>query len=126
MERSRWQILTLAVLTLSLTTGCNRQDKECLTRICLKTAQRVEAGLSEFRKNFNEGWLAGAILEARVAGRLRWDKSLENTAIIVGNNGEMIELSGSVKTVEQKQRAYDLANTTLGVKEVANLLQIAP
>jgi len=125
MHRTRIAFAIIFGLAIPLT-GCNRQDKECITRICLKAGARAEGGLAEFRKNFGEGWCAGAGLDSRVSSRLRWDKELENTTIAVSLCGEMVELSGAVKTAEQKKRAYDLALSTLGVKEVADLMQVAP
>lgn len=121
----RSSTLIVAIL-VGANTGCNRQDKECVTRICMKTAIHAETALGEFRKNFGDNWFAGAGIEARVAARLRWDKQLDKAEITVGMCDEMVELSGSVKTAEQKKRAYELALSTAGVKEVADLMQISP
>lgn len=114
----------LGILSLIATTGCNKQDKEGLMRICLKSATRAESAVCELRKNFGEGWFACAALESRVSSRLRWDKELADTAINVTTNGSMIELSGRVKSPAQKQRAYELASGTVGVTEVADLMHI--
>jgi hypothetical protein len=70
-----YRLVPLALLvSLAAAAGCNRQDKECLARICLKTAARAETAVCHLRKNFGEGWVACTALESRVSSRLRWDK----------------------------------------------------
>ncbi len=120
--RRRAKLGSLLVLA-ALTVGCNRRDAEAMSRIGKKLA--VIAG--DLKENLDSGWQGvykGARLEARVSARLRWEKSLADTAIQVKAAGNDIELTGTVQTQEQKRRALDLALSTAGVDKVNETLDI--
>lgn len=118
-------VLALAALTA----GCDGQDAERLARLGRKAVAKVQAqtgdspaGLSgplqSIRGNLNE-----LTLDAKVAARLRWDKDLEGAQVQVRTAGAgAVRLSGTVATLEQRQRAVGLARATVGVNDVIDEL----
>jgi osmotically-inducible protein OsmY len=120
LRNPRW--LCFFVLALA-STGCNRQDADCLTRI----GQKLATGLGEAKDSLEIGW-QGVVpamgVEARVASRLHWDKALAGAAIEVKASGSEIELTGTVKDQTQQHRATELAEATTGVEKVVDNLQV--
>ena len=109
--------------TILLLTGCNKQDAECLTHI----GQKMAAALGETKDSLNVSW-QGVVpamgLEARVAARLHWDKSLSGAAIEIKVNNAEVELNGTVQDQSQSARAGELAEATTGVEKVVNSLRV--
>jgi hypothetical protein len=124
-----WQVWSGAALGLSLAigaSGCCRQDADHLARIGRKTASRAEAlrtngdgrgvpGLQMLRSSMDE-----LTLDARVSARLRWDKELAAAPIQVKATGGVVELSGVVRDLNQRRRAVDIAQATVGVEKVVD------
>jgi osmotically-inducible protein OsmY len=63
-------------------------------------------------------------LDARVSARLRWDKTLSSEQIHVQATGGIIELKGRVRDLNQRRRAVELAESTVGTEQVLDLLEI--
>ena len=66
-------------------------------------------------------------VEARVYGRLHWDKALQDATIDleVQENG-VTTLKGAVRDAIAKARAVELAGDTVGVTQVVDQLSISP
>jgi osmotically-inducible protein OsmY len=64
-------------------------------------------------------------LDARVSARLRWDKSLEGAQIQVAVTDGAVDLKGTVRDEDQRRRAVGLAESTVGVGKVNDLLVIS-
>jgi osmotically-inducible protein OsmY len=119
----RWQFLALLALASA---GCNRQDVDGLERIGRKVLDRTQAAVSPLREKFDHtirGIGNGAGLRERVQQRLQWDKSLAATRIEVSVTDAAVELQGKIKSDEQRRRAVELAESTLGVERVTDRLQ---
>jgi BON domain len=119
----RWHYLALAFLSGG---GCNRQDVDGLERVGRKVLDRAQAAVSPLREKFDHtlrGIGGGAGLRERVQQRLQWDKSLAETRIEVSVIDTAVELQGKIKSDEQRRRAVELAETTLGVERVIDRLQ---
>jgi hypothetical protein len=121
-----WLVLGLSALA----GGCGSKDTEHLTRIGQKLAARFDqlsGGAPGKAYNSLEaaraGW-NGAPLDARVSCRLRLDKQLADIPIQVRASGGVVELRGSVADAEQRQRAVELAETTVGVEQVIDSLTV--
>ncbi len=56
----------------------------------------------------------------RVRLRLRTDKSMDGTTVLVVPDGDGVKLRGEVKNASQRVRAVELAQTTAGVEHVTN------
>jgi osmotically-inducible protein OsmY len=108
--------------------GCDGQDADRLTRLGRKAVDKLhsqtggspgEPGgpLQSIRGNLND-----IALDAKVAARLRWDRDLEGAEVQVVARGSAVELRGSVADLRQRQRAVDLARSTVGVTEVIDRL----
>ncbi|MFO0888532.1 MAG: BON domain-containing protein [Isosphaeraceae bacterium] len=65
-------------------------------------------------------------IEARVYGRLHWDKLLTNSVLEVEINNGVATLRGSVASAKAKARAVELAKETVGITEVVDQLAVQP
>lgn len=120
--------MVLLLAPIILATGCNRHDTESLSRIGRKIVDRASAAGSGVREKLDvlkvaRGGLGS--LQERVAVRLRWEKMLADMALEVVVSGTEIELKGTVKTAEQRARAVELAEATVGVERVLVSLTVA-
>lgn len=121
-----WLLLGL----LAVPTSCNRQDADRLARVGRKAAGKVEGltggapdRLAETCQALRTGWDEVA-LDARVSARLRWDKGLAGAHVEVHASGGGVELVGKVANANQRGRAVELAQATVGVEEVTEKLEV--
>lgn len=123
---NRRKALWLAAALL-LAAGCNRQDTECLARLGRRAADGADGLTARIRESLNRNLqdVGGRALADRVSGRLRWDKGLADAAIEVKADGKALELKGKVKTPEQRRRAVEVAESTVGVETVSDQIQVA-
>jgi osmotically-inducible protein OsmY len=119
-------LLPLALLTLC---GCSNQDQDHLARCGRKVADRLENIIH------SDGKLAAAwqgvrgssgetAPDARVEARLRWDKVTADAQIQVKAADGVVELKGTVRDLDQRRRAVELAEGTVGVQRVTDSLEI--
>jgi osmotically-inducible protein OsmY len=119
------------LVVAALAGGCNREDTERMARLGRKLAARVDAVTTDQIVDVNKGWQAlqngwqEATLAGRVSARLRWDKKLADVPIQAATTGNLVELKGTVRDLEQRRRALDLAESTSGVEKVTDALEIA-
>jgi hypothetical protein len=109
--------------------GCNSEDTERLAGVARAVAAKSEAltgtasvklpALPALQANLDE-----LTLEARIGVRLRWDKTLAGTQIQVQARDGVVELRGKVNDLEQRRRAVQLAETTLGAGKVSDQLEV--
>jgi osmotically-inducible protein OsmY len=125
-ERGKWRWLACLALVAA---GCDGQDADRLARIGRKAVDKlqVQAGTDPGRTPDSlqsiRGGLGEFALDAKVSARLRWDKQLEGTTILVGAaGGGAVRLTGTVPSFEARQRAVQLANSTSGVSKVIDEL----
>jgi osmotically-inducible protein OsmY len=124
--RTAWLLLGLLA-----TCGCNHQDADRLARVSRKAAAKVEgltggAGqhLADACQALRASWDEVA-LDARVSARLRWDKGLAGSHIEVRATGAAVELQGTVADANQRARAVEVAEATVGVEQVTDKLEIS-
>ena len=110
--------------------GCEQRDQECLTRVARKLLEKsLDLSVATRQRLVREfpalsaAW-EGPSVEARVESRLRADKRLAGTAIVVKAAQAEIELTGKVSTPEQKKTAIELAESTVGVDKVTDTLAV--
>jgi osmotically-inducible protein OsmY len=124
---SRWCLLAGLAL---IPCGCNNQDADHLANVARLSAAKVDEltggapgkmskSIEALRANWNE-----VTLETRVGSRLRWDTELDGTAIQVHVQDGSVELKGTVNTLAQRQRAVQLAQSTVGAGQVIDLLDM--
>ena len=120
-----------AILAMLALTGCSNEDTEGLASVARLSATKVEemtggapnkvaASFESMRANWNE-----LALDARVSLRLRWEKDLQNTTIQVEAKSGIVELKGKVADILQRQRAVQVAQSTMGVVEVIDSLEVS-
>jgi osmotically-inducible protein OsmY len=110
--------------------GCGRGDAERLARVGRKVAEKAEVVSENTNDRLHTGWhsfrgnLDAAGLDARVATRLRWDKGLADMPIQVEVQGGMVTLRGPVADLDQRRRAVAIAESTVGVEQVLDALEM--
>ena len=119
----RWHLIALLVLS---SPGCNRQDVDALGRIGRRVLDRTQVAVSPLREKFDHTLkgIGATGLRERVQQRLQWDKALADATIEVAVSDAAIELKGTLKRIEQRQRAVELAESTAGVERVTDHLQV--
>ena len=119
----RW--LLIAILPFA-SAGCNRQDVDGLGRLGRKVLDRTQVALSPLRDGFDHTLrgVGSAGLKARVQQRLQTDKALLEAKVDVVVTENEVELKGTVKREEQRRRAVELAEATIGVERVTDHLQV--
>jgi osmotically-inducible protein OsmY len=111
---TRWLFLGIVALG-----GCSRQDTECLSSIGRKIVERASVSTAACRQRLDGLKYAGTgSVQDRVVLRLRWEKLLADTPFEVVVNGKEIELKGIVQSAEQRTRAIEVAESTVGVDRV--------
>jgi len=125
----RWAIFLGLALGL---VGCSNGDADQLARVCRKTMSKLEkvSGGSHGRLATSyqavRGTLSETTLDSKVATRLLWEKTLEDSEIEVQLvSSGTVKLAGRVPDFPQKQRAQDVAQGTVGVNQVVNELVVA-
>jgi osmotically-inducible protein OsmY len=107
--------------------GCNRQDVDGLGSISRKVLERTQSAVAPLRDNFERTLKdigVGAGLKERVQQRLLCDKALAAATIDISVKGAEVELRGTLKSEDQRRRAVDLAETTVGVERVVDQLLV--
>jgi osmotically-inducible protein OsmY len=121
-----WCLLLAGLLALS---GCNRQDADRLAKVSRKGLARAQNALGSVTGGLPTGFQGGlevvndAGLDHRVSARLNWDKALTEATIDVRAKGAIVELRGKVRDLQQRRRAVEIAETTVGVEKVTDGLQ---
>src|SRR5436190_11241296 len=122
--RTDWQsvlrFLGATALLISLS-GCNRHDTDALARIGQRIAVHTRRNADEMSAKLELPWKDAnkePTLRAKIESRLRWDSALTECKFEIQTKEKEVELKGSVKTDEQRQRAIDLAQTVVGVDKV--------
>jgi osmotically-inducible protein OsmY len=117
--------LLLAAGLVLVAAGCNQQDSQRLARVGKKIVEQAEqmtGGTQEKLVGGLRNVQDGTGLAAKVANRLRWDTALADADIAVRADGNVVELRGSAANLQQRRRAIELAETTVGVGRVIDLL----
>jgi osmotically-inducible protein OsmY len=120
--------LTLGILFL-VACGCETQDREHLDHIARKVAAKVSNLTEGTDSRLQAGWQAfrgdldQLTLDLRVAARIRWDKSLQGAKIEVAVHEGVIDLKGTVRDADQRRRAIELAEQTVGADKVNDSLE---
>ena len=121
------KFLRLLPLCLLVSAGCVKQDTEILSRVGQKIQDKLQASTAGLREKLPFRVVSATAetpaLNEVVRQRLL-DKGLNGLTIDVHANGAEVELKGTVEKDEQKRRAIDLAESTLGVEKVVDSLQV--
>jgi osmotically-inducible protein OsmY len=115
-----------AFFGLTATAGAQEPAKESLGDSVSRGVREIEAKLRETWADVQRGTQRMTV-QGRVYARLYWDKSLVGATIdIESRDGGIVVLKGSVPNISAQQRAADLVESTVGVKQAVNELAIAP
>lgn len=119
----RLPLLLAACLSLA---GCKARDGDLLMEAARRLGDKFAAcgGATpcEITARFRAA-AGGASLGARVENRIRWDRYLKDSDIEVHLTGTgVVTLRGEAPDRALKQRAVELARTTVGVERVVDEL----
>jgi hypothetical protein len=130
MKRISSSWLSWLVVFLSMCPcACNSGDADRLARVGRRSAAKIDNltcgapnklanSLEAVRINWDD-----LTLDTRVSARLRWDNLLTDAQVHVRTlDAGTVELSGTVNDDSQRQRAVQLAQSTVGVDRVVDLL----
>jgi hypothetical protein len=120
--------IQLALPALLLSSGCKARDGDILLKVCGRLGEKLEVatGTSVSQVTATLRGAAGdASLGTRVQNRLRWDRYLHESEIEVSLTAtNVVTLRGQVADRALKQRAYELARTTVGIEKVVDELTL--
>jgi len=126
-----WLLRCGVGLALLAAAGCGKDDADGLARVGGKVAAYIDALTGGARGKLGDSWDAArgcwsdAALDGRVATRLRWDKGLAGARVQAASAGPgVVRLSGSVEGAAQRDRALDLARSTVGVEKVIDEIEV--
>lgn len=113
------KLLLISALAAVSASGCNRQDGDRLARVGRKVTDKVQ-GLVPQRSPFGTGVSLGRNpgLEERVRERFKSDRFLAPQPIEITVEGNTVRLKGTVELQVLKQRAGEIADSTVGVEKV--------
>lgn len=120
------RFLVVGLLLASL--GCTPRDGDLLRQIARKTGDKLEgatAPLGRIRPAAGPSVSHTSDLAGRVQARLRWDRYLAGARIEVRGQDGGVVLAGKVTEPSVKQRALDLARSTVGVQKVTDEVKVA-
>ncbi len=114
---------------LALAAGCEQPDQDRLMRVGNRVRADLDAAVGGDGDRLGAGlqsvWTSWqqVSLDARVSARLHWDKALDGAVIHAHADGETVKLTGSVRDLDQRRRAVEIATATVGVQRVVDELQ---
>jgi osmotically-inducible protein OsmY len=112
--------------------GCSDQDADRISRVSGKALTKATELTTQARGRISLSLrnptvsLNDTELGARVEARLAWDEALKGAKIKAEASGGEVTLTGTVAQEPQRQRAVDLAQSTLGVNKVTDRLELVP
>jgi hypothetical protein len=119
--------LLIAATLIVACSGCNRSDGDRLARVAGTVTQKIQELLPErtpLTGSFGLDNSAG--LENRVRDRFKFDRYLAPLPIeIDANDGNIVRLRGAVDDTVLKQRAIEIAESTVGVEKVVDEIVVA-
>jgi osmotically-inducible protein OsmY len=126
LRARRWGWLMLLALT-TMSAGCNRHDADCLARIGRKVAAHTKNSAGDIGAKLDVSWAGSKkepTLQEKIQDRLRWENTLTDVTVEVLVVNKEVELTGTVKTAQQRQRAIELAETVVGVDKVTDSIAL--
>jgi len=122
--------LKLGLCILALAAGCSDKDVRKIEKVtgkawnkAEKAGQQLGAELGLDLERAASRW-EDLTLPGRVEQRLRWDQLLRGADIKVQIEQDQVVLSGTIASETQRRRAVELAESTDGVQNVREALQI--
>ncbi|HQR09122.1 MAG TPA: BON domain-containing protein [Gemmatales bacterium] len=110
--------------------GCSDADADKLRKVGDRTYDRaaniVQQTWDELGRTLLDQQPASTEpdLLTKVQSRLKWERDLEGLPIVASVVGDVVTLSGTVKTKEQKAQAAKLVEGTVGVGKVSDELTV--
>jgi hypothetical protein len=132
--RTAFSISTAITILLALSSESPGQEQRTGESI----GRRIDRGLEQLTEKAREAWAKARKtvdqlgVQGRVYGRLRWDKALADQPIDVDvdqkstDEESTVILTGRVPDETARKKAIELAQDTVGVREVIDRLQIKP
>ena len=110
--------------------GCSDADANKLRKVGDKTYDRAAVVVQQTWDELGRTLLdqqptpAEPDLLNKVQLRIKWERDLEGLPIVANVAGDVVTLTGTVKTKEQKELAVNLVKATVGVAKVTDELVV--
>jgi hypothetical protein len=125
--------LLFAVFCGTLAMSCLMPELHAQEGRAERVGEQIDRGLEQLGEKLKSTWadirksVDELSVRGRVYGRIRWDKALADQTIdIQAQEKDVVILSGVVPTEALRSRAVQLANETVGVRQVVDQMQVAP
>jgi hyperosmotically inducible periplasmic protein len=121
------RILSIVAFFVIAESGCNRSDGDRLTRVAVKLTEKIQELQPERTPLTGSFGITSSVnLDSRVRDRFKTDRYLAPLPIeIDANEGSTVRLRGSVDDAVLKQRAVEIAESTVGVEKVVDEIVVA-
>ncbi len=117
------------LLSLLLLAGCKARDGDILHQVARRTGQKLEGAITGPARQLPTrvpNPMTEVSVAARVDARLRYDRHLADHSFVVRAKGaSAVVVAGSVPEASLKQRALDLAKSTVGVETVVDEVRLS-
>jgi hypothetical protein len=117
------------LLCLLLVAGCKARDGDILHQVARRTGQKLEGAITAPARQLPTrvpNPMTEVSVAARVDARLRYDRHLSDHSFVVRAQGaSAVVVAGTVPEASIKQRALDLAKSTVGVDRVVDEVQLS-
>lgn len=129
MEKTaRFGVVGFLLIAAGIGSGCESEDADRLGKMGRVTAAKLEVLTNQSNERILgslhavQGNADETNIETRVQSRLRWEKSLADLEITVIATDANVELKGNVRNQEQRKKAIELTESTVGVENVVDSL----
>ncbi len=120
----RWPMwLFLGILALAV--GCKGEDADRLAKVGRDLRAKIQGQKGDKLSEQLRADLEAMSVDARIAARIRWDKTLRGAKIEVIAKGSEVELHGNVPDAAQRKRAVEIAQSTAGADKVTDAMEPA-
>lgn len=123
----------LSLVLLLFASACNNQQAQNLgdtsaenlgkaSETLKHVAQSLGKGLSKVRQGLDDAELTG-----KVYVRILWDKDLQESKVSISTRpGGIVTIRGTVESRTVRRRILELAESTVGVEEVDDQMEVDP
>jgi hypothetical protein len=116
----RRNLLCSVVLAWTAAVGCSRKDVQTIAKIGGTLTSRANQALAQAPRMVPQQVSA----VEHVLLRLNYDRLLEGCGFVLKGSAERLILSGTVHDESQRQRALEIARTTIDIIEVVDALDV--
>lgn len=133
MFRASTRMMAAGLVALGLASGCSDQQAKQLGENASEGAGKIQGTLRQAAQSLGKTLvkvrqsLDDAELAGKVYARVLWDQQLQEAKVSVdAKPGGIVTMRGKVLSRSDRRRVIELAETTVGVTEVKDELEVDP